>query len=265
MKIWVIGSWYEVLPLIEILAVTDHEIHVFWDRKFWPYTDKSFSLVEDRIMEWIRYLREEVGVDKIILPPFRELYRESKEYSMPLFTTYLHEFAWKYSIVGKIWVLCDHLHVEKAQNLLEENMKTYALTENQSKIKKFHFPFAFWKKEVRLRKYFLTTFWKKDWMVRKTIKNDLRYFKDAAVDTLVPMSRGMFFYQRMIKHMVSWKHMRFHGKDALAESITICLSWETGNGYSITLHMTDQWLPLQTSRERVLTRWWTSEITYVTV
>jgi len=61
----------------------------------------------------------------------------------------------------------------------------YDLNENQKQIKKFHKDFPIWIKDVTIWKYFLLKYGYRDRMVRKTIKIDLRYFKDADVDTLI--------------------------------------------------------------------------------
>ncbi|MDP2669668.1 MAG: hypothetical protein Q8O99_01295 [bacterium] len=51
-------------------------------------------------------------------------------------------------------------------------------------------------------------------MIRNLIKTDMRYFKDAAVDTLVPLDRSMLYREKQIRHRMGPK-MRFHGRQAL--------------------------------------------------
>ncbi|MFZ5341012.1 MAG: hypothetical protein ACOZBL_00065 [Patescibacteria group bacterium] len=55
----------------------------------------------------------------------------------------------------------------------------YLLNDNQKNIKKFHFPFAIWKKNVNMWKFFVMNLGARDWMINRTIREDLRYFKDA--------------------------------------------------------------------------------------
>jgi hypothetical protein len=50
--------------------------------------------------------------------------------------------------------------------------------------------------------------------MRNVIKNDLRYFKDCAVDTLVPLDRGVLYREKMIRHRLGAK-MKFHGHQAI--------------------------------------------------
>lgn len=107
---------------------------------------------------------------------------------LPLFTTYILKYCFTYSLVGKIGILGDFADIEKAQVLLKNLEKSYTLTVNQKSIKKFHMPFAYRSKEVPLWKYYLTTFSYSNILVNRIIKFDLRYFKDAMVDTLVPFN-----------------------------------------------------------------------------
>lgn len=251
-----------MLPLFDVLKKYEHEYHVFRDRAYRPRGDKSFHLVHDRIALWIQQLIQEAGVEALILPPVREVQALQKGLFadiltvpvLPLFTTYVMEHALKYSIIGKVWLLCDYADMDLADETLRLLEWSYHLTEHQRSIKKFHAPFALRKKEVRMRKYFLTTYGKRDRMVRKTIKTDLRYFKDAAVDTLIPMSWWMLFYQKMIKHMVSRKHMRFHGPEAVDACFLSIVSWfSPSSWYSVMFHRTDgeerEW---ERERERVI-------------
>lgn len=75
-----------------------------------------------------------------------------------------------------------------AQSLLQDLAKTYMLADNQKNIKKFHFPFTFRLKETSLWKYYFTSLSYSHILVNKIIKFDLRYFKDAAVDTVIPFN-----------------------------------------------------------------------------
>lgn len=247
MKIGIVTSGHEMLPLFDVLKKHQHEYHVFRDRAYRPRGDKSFQLVHDRIAAGITQLIAEAGVEALILPPVREVQALQKWLFndvlqnipvLPLFSTYVREHAFRHSIIGKIGLLCDYADMDLADETIRLLEASYELTDNQRSIKTFHRPFALRKKEVRMRKYFLTTYGKRDRMVRKTIKYDLRYFKDAAVDTLIPMSRWMLFYQTMIKHMVSRKRMRFHGLEAVEASFATVTAWFSTSAYRVTFHRT---------------------------
>ncbi|MBQ7074773.1 hypothetical protein IJM86_07180 [bacterium] len=44
----------------------------------------------------------------------------------------------------------------------------------------------------------------------KTMKNDLRYFKDAGVDTIIPLHYRFFQMQRTFKSFFNFHKIRFH-------------------------------------------------------
>ena len=90
------------------------------------------------------------------------------------------------------------------------------MTDNQAAIKKFHSPVVWRGKEVRLWKPLLEHLSRSSILVNGLIKNDLKYFKDAAVDTLIPMNYSYFAAQKTITHLLSTKKIRFHGIEKLA-------------------------------------------------
>jgi len=79
---------------------------------------------------------------------------------------------------------------------MKEMEKEYVLSASQSNIKKFLSPFAYWTKEIMSWKYFLQTFSYSNFMVNKKVKQDLRYFKDANVDTVVPLHYVVFSFKK---------------------------------------------------------------------
>jgi hypothetical protein len=54
-------------------------------------------------------------------------------------------------------------------------------------------------------------------MVNKVIKFDLRYFKDAMVDVVVPLNYGYFNYEKTISKFFNFKKIKFHGIEKLEE------------------------------------------------
>jgi hypothetical protein len=93
--------------------------------------------------------------------------------------------------------------------------KDYVLANNQISIKKFHFPFVYRVKETPLWKYYLTSLSYSHILVNKIIKFDLRYFKDAMVDTLIPLNYGYFHYQNTIISFLNFRKIRFHPLEKL--------------------------------------------------
>lgn len=118
----------------------------------------------------------------------RELAFRDQKNIMPLFQTYVLDYCFHYSLVGKIGLVGDWSDTQVAQPLFETFAKSYSLTDNQKSTAKFQQPFAQWVKEAPMRKYFLTTISYSDPLVNRVVKHDLRYFKDANVDTLIPLN-----------------------------------------------------------------------------
>lgn len=238
-----------MMPLMEVLNTYDHHYHIFCDWQMRPRGDKNSKLRADRVMRALTYM--EGKVDAVIVPPSIELQmlqnvawaQQKHPVILPLFTTYLQEFVFTYSIVGKLGLLCEQADLEQAEELIRKSAESYSPTQNQIGLwRKFHQPFALRKKNVRMRTYFLTTYGKREPIVRTTLKHDLRYFHDAAVDTLIPMSRWFLFYQRIVSQRTNRKKIRFHGLDEVKQCfdhITEKQGYTAGEAYSVTVHCTD--------------------------
>lgn len=217
MKIWIITSGNETLSLFKFLSAHDHDYVVYYDFFHWPYGDKPFEQSFACIEAGISHLTEE-GVDFIILPPVYELHylsenRHKKPLTLkilPLFTNYLLDYVFTYSLVGKLGLLWDFADVQVAQTLIKNLEKQYTPTPNQQAIKKFHLPFDYRVKEAPLWKYYLGVLSYSHILVHKIIKFDLRYFKDAMIDTLVPLNYWYFHYQHTISKFFNFKKIRFH-------------------------------------------------------
>ncbi len=257
MKLGIISSWYEMLPLMQFLNKTEHEVHFFVDRAMRPWWEKSPALREKRLEQSIELMQD--SVDALIVPPSLEARFIAKNTKvLPLFETYLHDFAFTHSLVGKIWLLCEQSDSDNAQQILTNYASSYTPSVTQQETKKFLTPFARWQKTVRMWTYFLTTYWRSEPMLRKTLKHDLQYFSDAWVDTLIPLSRWFLFYQKIIKSRVNRKKTRFHGLDA----VEVCFEkiikerWLKESRYTITLHHTDLPTPLLQEKKwmQVLTK-----------
>jgi len=222
MKIWIITSWLDVSPLFRFLVKYNHEYILYCDDLHWPYGDKTFDQSLIYVKAWIDYLTKQ-WVDYIIVPPMYELYCLSGGIDcdywaakiLPLFATYLKEYCFAYSLVGKIGIIGNYADIERAQLLFQSFEKEYRLTSIQAAVKKFHFPFVYRCKEVPLRKYFLRGLSYSNVLVNKIVKFDLRYFKDAMVDTLVPLDYWYFAYQSTITNFLNFKKIRFHTTECL--------------------------------------------------
>lgn len=77
---------------------------MYYDFLHWPYGDKTFEQSLAYVEKGITYLMKE-GVETIIIPPVYELAVLEKKISapiLPIFTTYLFDYVFKYSLVGKL-------------------------------------------------------------------------------------------------------------------------------------------------------------------
>lgn len=257
MKIWIITSWSEMLTLFKFLTKIDHEYVIYYDFFHRPYGDKTFDQSLDCVQKWIEYLTQH-GVDAIIVPPVYELalldskIKTLKNWNiLPLFKTYILEYCFKYSLVGKLGLFWDFADVEKAQTLVKNLEKEYTLSVNQKNIRKFHFPFTYRTKETPLWKYYLINLSYSNILVNKILKFDLRYFKDAMTDTLIPFNYGYFHYQTTITKFLNFKKIKFHALETLEtifQKLTVNETWK--NKYSVTIAYT--WHPDMLQREKRL-------------
>lgn len=97
-----------------------------------------------------------------------------------------------------------------AQELISQLSASFQPTKNQQNIKKFTFPFQFWSKDTRIFSHLLQKLARKSLLVNTVIKQDLRYFKDAAVDSLIPLNYSYFLAERTISKFLNFRKIRFH-------------------------------------------------------
>jgi hypothetical protein len=269
MKIWIITSWNDNLTLFKFLNKYDHEYIIYYDFLYRPYGDKDFDFIQNRVVDAVKFLKKS-WAEKIILPPTIELnflqnpklLGNHQSLILPIFQTYLHNYCFKYSLIWKIWAFGDFSDIQIVQDILKQEAKNYILTDKQQNIKKFNFPFAYWTKEVPMWKYYLTTLSYSDFMVNKIIKFDMRYFKDAMTDTVIPLNYWYFNFQNTLSKFFNFKKNRFHKLEKIEESlINFKLKPST---YSITINHTWPIDLLQREKKliRLLARWKGIEINY---
>ena len=270
MKIGIITSWNDTLTLFKFLQRYDHEYIIYYDFLNRSYGNKPFEYSIEQIKKWI-WLLIEKWCEKIILPPIYELallHENSKNLSfydsiIPLFETYLHKYCFTHSLVGKIWIFGDYADIQMAQKVIHQEAKTYTLTTHQKNIAKFSFPFNYRNKETPLRKEYLNTISYSDPIVNRTIKYDLRYFKDAGIDTAVPLNYWYFNYQHTIWKFFNPKKTRFHKLEKL-EEIFNTLSLTHSTKYAVSVFYTGHCDFLKRYKKllRLLQRWKNSEVKF---
>lgn len=269
MKIGIITSGNEVLTLFKFLNKFDNQYVVYYDQVNRPYGDNTFEYSLDCVQKWIDFLKK-TWVEKIIVPPIYELYfldkNQNSDIIIPLFQTYVLDYVFQNSLVWKIGIFWDFADVQVAQGLVNNLSKQYSLNDNQSKIKKFHFPFKFWVKETQMWKYFSRKLSFSNILVNKIIKFDLRYFKDSNVDSLIPLNYEYFNYQKTICKFFNYKKQRFHKLEKL-EEVFLSLVSNNSDVYSVDLYY--NWHADFVKREKkllwLLQRWKTVEVNFKSV
>lgn len=259
MKIGIVGSWYDMLPLFTILHDTDHEFHVFADFRCGPWPDKSRSLQEERIEKGIVYLREQ-GVQKLIVPIWYELqYGKKHSDIIPLFDSYLRDVVLPASVVGKIWGISiggDTTYTKALQTSLGEATLDYVPTVRQERTRLFQRPFAWWMWSVALILHMLPEWSGTDVMLRKLVKQSFRYFKDAAVDTLLPCDRSFLAVDGVVRKLCRERKIRYHGRSTVHAVWDKVSSSRSTSSYSVYMHTTDvaDTHRLPKKRERLVSR-----------
>ncbi len=217
MKIGIIASYFDDLYIMSLLNNYDFDYKIYLDWNNWPYQDKWFEKSFEDVQKWIEFLKKQ-WVKKIIVPPIYEMHMQNDKNIIPLFTNYLLECL-QHSLVGKIGFVWDFADSEKINEIFPKICQNYTLTTAQQNTKKFRFPFDIWFKQNNLWKFFLYNLSFRQPLVNKVIKNDLRYFKDAFVDTVIPLNWWYFAFQRSIKNFFNLKKIKFHWTDKLHKTI----------------------------------------------
>ena len=263
MKVGIVSSWMETLSLFSFLTRYNHEYVIYYDSANAPYWAKNFSTSLENVKKWIEYLKKQ-WVEKIIVPPVYELALLGKEeWILPLFKTYLMDYAFKYSLVWKLGIVWEYADIQKAQELVEKLSKEYSLTENQKSIKKFSYPFNYWCKEEHILNSLLTKFSWRSYLTNSLVKYEFRYFKDANVDTVIPCNYAYFNAERTLSKLFNTKKTRFHWLKTL-EAIFSNLVTDWGK-YSVGIYATDQVDYLKNTKRvmRLLQRWKSEKINWL--
>ncbi len=224
MKIGIVSSGVDTLSLFQFLTCYDNEYLIYCDQTNFPYWEKSLDYALDCIEKAGEFLIKK-WAEVIILDPVYELafkYSDKKIWFkiMPLFEKYLHDYAFKYSLVGKIWILSDFWSSSSIQKFFEKEEKNYEPADEQKSIKKFSYPFHYRVKSASSWTENINDLWVHNPYLIRTMKNDLRYFKDAYVDTILPMSYHYFRMQRAIKSFFNFHKIRFHDFSVVEECFT---------------------------------------------
>ncbi len=219
MKIGIVTSWVDMLILFRFLANYNFEYEIVYDDLGRPWADKPVEFGMERAKQAVAYLQKQ-GVEKIILPPVLELaLHHEKKYAdvvLPLRQGYAEKALAK-SPVGKIGFAGEYADIQQKE-LFETFCQSYQPNETQlqraaelaQKRKGHKRGVSFWRKEIFMWKYYLTKLSFKSWQIHHAMKADWKYFKDAGVDTIIPVSYGFFTYEVPLGKFLNTKKQRFH-------------------------------------------------------
>ncbi len=269
MKIGILTSGNDMLSLFSFLQRYDHEYHVWYDDNFLFWWDREVDIVMDRVSKGISFLQEK-GVDCIIVPPIIELKIRNESLFpwiiiLPLFEKYVLDYCFSYSLIGKIGFFGDFFDLQEGQKQLTILAQKYDLSLHQRTIKTFHFPFVYRGKEFRNWKYLLDTCSWSMPLVHHRIKQDLRYFKDAWVDTLIPCNYSYFTAQKAIEK-ARYTKMRFYNKSTLENIFAENIS-DKKSSYSVSVYHTGhaEFLKREKKLLRLLARGISNPITFIKI
>ena len=269
MKIALISSAMDSLALFKFLHRYDHEFLIYFDSLNAPYGEKSLKVWLSAAKAWILRAKEQAA-DAVILPPVlelaclndKEMTNEERSLILPLFSHYLCDEVFPHSLVGKLGLFGEGEILRDAQELISQLSASFQPTKNQQNTKKFVFPFNFWSKDTRIFSHLLQKLARKSLLVNTVIKQDLRYFKDAAVDSLIPLNYSYFLAERTISKFLNFRKIRFHWFDALERTFKSLTQGKENSPYAVKIHSTDSALALTSSKKmlRLLQRGQQTEI-----
>lgn len=216
--IWIITSWVENYKLIQLCQEHHLPYIVFADTLYRPYQDRSDEFLLERF-EFLANKAQEAWCTQLLVSPRLELLVDPNNSPLPvisLFHSYLH-YAFQRSLIGKIGYFGGYYDISYINTHHKNLASSYILTDTQRQIKKFLSPLRKWTKDTSMWTFFLRLFSKRQMMINKIIKFDLRYFKDANIDTLIPLSYEYFNYQTTITHFFNQKKQKFHKRDVVRE------------------------------------------------
>ncbi len=269
--IWIITSGAENYNLIKLCHKFNLPYCIIADTEFWPYQDKDSNTIQQRIQTLIKQAQE-VGCTHIFLSPIVEFHyihilQENKNI-IPLFSNYTNH-CFQHSLIGKIGYIWWYMDIEIINNLHTNISKDYHLTDKQKNTKNFQNPLSKWTKDVSMRTFFSRFYGNRTMMINKIIKFDLRYFKDANVDTIIPLSYEYFNYQRTISSFFNPKKQKFHKRnvvETLFEKLIQELNLPTWNQSEVTIFITwSNHLLTHKKWEIIVSHSWQYKLIYKTI
>lgn len=269
--IWIITSGTENYNLIKLCHKFNLSYCIIADTASYPYQEKDIQTLEKRIDTLIQY-GQELGCTQFLLSPTIEIYYthilHKNESIITLFKNYIN-YCFQNSLIGKIWYIWGYIeekNINTIHTILSDN---YTLTDNQTNTKTFMQPLAKRTKDISMWTYFSRFTSSRSMIINKIIKFDLRYFKDAHVDTIIPLSYEYFTYQRTISSFFNPKKQKFHKREIVETLFPNIIQ-----KYSLPMWTQSEVIVVVTWSDHLLTNkkwetiashWWQYTLTYKTI
>jgi hypothetical protein len=146
----------------------------------------------------------------------------------------VREHALPGSLIGKLGYLTESGHADgkynHMQTLLMQLADEHTLTDNQHSTRTFHTSMKWRGRDVRQWKYFLRSLSPRNYLIHKVVKFDLRYFKDAHVDTIIGTERSHRAMTKTIKRMFRPSKTKRYDLDILRFMME---EWTPSKRYSV--------------------------------
>lgn len=269
-SICIISSGTENLNIVKVCQKLFILHSLFIDTLFRPYQDKEAEFVVQRVQQIMEYMTTQWATHFILSPTIELSLKYSssstlKPFSViPLFQNYL-KHCLQHSLIWKIGFVGGYSDIGQIESFFSTISKEHQLTENQKNTKKFQQPLSKRSKDTSMREYFSRLYSPRSLLINKTIKEDLRYFKDANIDTLIPLNYSYFNYQRTISSHFNQRKQKFHKRETVEEilqklippSITTASSNITTIYYTWSAHLINN-----KKHEALLSNWWKNKIEY---
>lgn len=213
--ICIISSGTENLNIVKLCQQLSIWHSIILDSLFWPYQDKDTNQKIQRVEDIINYMKSQWFTYFICHPTIElELLKKDNKRTdiIPLFTHYIR-YCLNHSLIGKIWFIWWYSDISQIEDFFQDIQDNYTVTDNQKNIKKFKLSKR--TKDTSMRWYFSRLFSPRQMMINKIIKTDLRYFKNANIDTLIPLDYSYFNFQKTITSFFNQKKQKFHKRDIL--------------------------------------------------
>ena len=230
-----ISAWGD-LTLMQVL--THGQRHIMCDPLLDTYKISAPEHVWAALRSYINILLEQGVTHILVWPRYEYMIMQDSQYApyvVPLFECYMKEFVLAYTLVGKLGFRGDRADIEMIEKMIWSLRKNFVASARQQSLSKFHHHLPLWTLETDLQRQLIWAWYKRHRVLNNVIKYDLHHFKDADVDTLVPLDYVYWQTEKILKHYFNTRKRRFHGLSALQQLLLKLMPWWQDIPYHVTL------------------------------